>query len=154
MHEMHDRLVDLFILTAFDMARDQLITPKRLNFARQKEAELHQALLHVANQRQEEIVAIIGDVLRTQKEQIVAVAMLQGRTLISGYEWKSRSQNRVVKISVAKIFRTEVLRPEKWKFKLKKKRNCCIPAWISGGGRRAQVLRKFPFPHPSAMLSL
>ena len=45
----------MFINSAFDMARDISITPKRVSYARAKEDELFRSLMDIANRKQEEI---------------------------------------------------------------------------------------------------
>jgi receptor-interacting serine/threonine-protein kinase 5 len=71
MHDMHTRLLNAFILTAFDMARDQMITPKRLSFARAKEAALYAQLLAVTQQQQDHVQEIIHRAIIDMRRGIV-----------------------------------------------------------------------------------
>ena len=48
-------IAGMFINSAFDMARDISITPKRVSYARAKEDELFRSLMDIANRKQEEI---------------------------------------------------------------------------------------------------
>ena len=61
----------MFILWAFDMARDQQITPKRLAFAKEKEAELFASLMAVAVGKQEEIKSIISETVAVHKIELI-----------------------------------------------------------------------------------
>ncbi|CAF1657585.1 unnamed protein product, partial [Adineta ricciae] len=55
----HELCLDLFNDSAFDMARDILITPKRISYAHEKERELYESLIALTNSRQSEIQKLI-----------------------------------------------------------------------------------------------
>ncbi|CAF3948118.1 unnamed protein product, partial [Rotaria sp. Silwood2] len=55
----HELCLDLFNDSAFDMARDILITPKRLSYAREKEKNLYESLVALTNSKQNEIQKLI-----------------------------------------------------------------------------------------------
>ncbi|CAF1021984.1 unnamed protein product [Rotaria sordida] len=55
----HELCLDLFNDSAFDMARDILITPKRLSYAREKEKNLYESLIALTNSKQNEIQKLI-----------------------------------------------------------------------------------------------
>lgn len=59
LNEAHVRVLGMFITTAFDMARDMVITPRRLDYAREKEQDLFKALMDSASRKQEEIRDLI-----------------------------------------------------------------------------------------------
>ena len=59
LNEAHVRVLGMFITTAFDMARDMVITPRRLDYAREKEEDLYKALMESASRKQEEIKDLI-----------------------------------------------------------------------------------------------
>ena len=59
LNEAHVRVLGMFITTAFDMARDMVITPRRLDYAREKEEDLYKALMESASRKQEEIRELI-----------------------------------------------------------------------------------------------
>ena len=59
LNEAHVRVLGMFITTAFDMARDMIVTPRRLDYAREKEEELYKALMESASRKQEEIKELI-----------------------------------------------------------------------------------------------
>ena len=59
LNEAHVRVLGMFITTAFDMARDMVITPRRLDYAREKEEDLYRALMESASRKQEEIRDLI-----------------------------------------------------------------------------------------------
>lgn len=60
-----------FILSAFDMARELQITPKRLQYVQEKESELHQGLIRVASDKQEEITALIEHTLQELRDSLL-----------------------------------------------------------------------------------
>lgn len=71
LHDAHTRVLSLFITTAFDMARDMIITPRRLEYAREKEEELYLALMDSANRKQEEIREEIHITILTISQSVV-----------------------------------------------------------------------------------
>ncbi|CAH1783636.1 unnamed protein product, partial [Owenia fusiformis] len=73
---IHERCLKMFIYTAFDMARDMLITPQRLKFARDKESELYQSLMDIALKKQDEMKTLIADTITAMKETLIEKACL------------------------------------------------------------------------------
>uniref|UniRef100_A0A673NB12 Dual serine/threonine and tyrosine protein kinase n=1 Tax=Sinocyclocheilus rhinocerous TaxID=307959 RepID=A0A673NB12_9TELE len=70
------RCLDLFINQAFDMQRDLQITPRRLEYTREKEGELFSSLMAIANRKQEEMKDMIVETLSGMKEQLLEDAIL------------------------------------------------------------------------------
>uniref|UniRef100_I3KRU2 Dual serine/threonine and tyrosine protein kinase n=1 Tax=Oreochromis niloticus TaxID=8128 RepID=I3KRU2_ORENI len=68
---LHCRCLDLFINQAFDMQRDLQITPRRLEYTREKEGELFNSLMAIANRKQEEMKEMIVETLTSMKEQLL-----------------------------------------------------------------------------------
>uniref|UniRef100_A0A3P9LZ90 Dual serine/threonine and tyrosine protein kinase n=1 Tax=Oryzias latipes TaxID=8090 RepID=A0A3P9LZ90_ORYLA len=68
---LHCRCLDLFINQAFDMQRDLQITPRRLEYTREKEGELFSSLMAIANRKQEEMKEMIVETLGSMKEQLL-----------------------------------------------------------------------------------
>ncbi|XP_076125464.1 dual serine/threonine and tyrosine protein kinase isoform X2 [Alosa pseudoharengus] len=68
---VHCRCLDLFINQAFDMQRDLQITPRRLEYTREKEGELFTSLMIIANRKQEEMKEMIVETLSSMKEQLL-----------------------------------------------------------------------------------
>ncbi|KAK0137843.1 Dual serine/threonine and tyrosine protein kinase [Merluccius polli] len=68
---VHCRCLDLFINQAFDMQRDLQITPRRLVYTQEKEAELFTSLMAIANRKQEEMKEMIVETLCSMKEQLL-----------------------------------------------------------------------------------
>ena len=58
-NDAHTRCLGMFINTAFDIARDISVTPRRIAYARSKEEALFRSLLEVANNKQDEIRDVI-----------------------------------------------------------------------------------------------
>lgn len=56
---------------AFDMQRDLQITPRRLEYTREKEGELFTSLMAIANRKQEEMKEMIVETLSSMKEQLL-----------------------------------------------------------------------------------
>ncbi|XP_053083091.1 dual serine/threonine and tyrosine protein kinase [Pangasianodon hypophthalmus] len=71
LNALHCTCLDLFINQAFDMQRDLQITPRRLEYTREKEAELFTSLMAIANRKQEEMKEMIVETLSTMKEQLL-----------------------------------------------------------------------------------
>ncbi len=68
---IHTRCLQMFITTAFDMARDMMITPRRLVFARNKESELFESLMEIALKKQDEIKRIIAETISDMREGLL-----------------------------------------------------------------------------------
>ncbi|XP_053562599.1 dual serine/threonine and tyrosine protein kinase [Bombina bombina] len=68
---VHSRCLDLFINKAFDMRRDLQITPKRLEYTRQKESELFESLMKISDRKQEELKDMIVETLNSMREQLL-----------------------------------------------------------------------------------
>ncbi|CAL8234395.1 unnamed protein product [Boreogadus saida] len=80
---VHCRCLDLFINQAFDMQRDLQITPRRLEYTREKEAELFASLMAIANRKQEEMKEMIVETLASMKDQLLEdAANLQFKDII------------------------------------------------------------------------
>ena len=71
LNKAHVRVLGMFITTAFDMARDMVITPRRLDYAREKEEDLYKALMESASRKQEEIKDLIHSAISSLTEQIL-----------------------------------------------------------------------------------
>lgn len=71
LNTIHCRCLDLFIIQAFDMQRDLQITPRRLEYTREKEGELFCSLMAIANRKQEEMKEMIVETLSSMKEQLL-----------------------------------------------------------------------------------
>lgn len=71
LNEAHVRVLGMFITTAFDMARDIFITPRRLDYAREKEEDLYKALMESANRKQEEIKELIHTAICSLSPEIL-----------------------------------------------------------------------------------
>lgn len=71
LHNVHMRCLRVFILTAFDMTRDMMITPKRIEYARQKEQQLFDSLMAIANKKQEEIKNLISETLTSMRPDLL-----------------------------------------------------------------------------------
>ncbi|GFV11063.1 hypothetical protein TNCV_2718081 [Trichonephila clavipes] len=71
LNEAHNSCLRMFILSAFDMTWDMLITPKRIAYARQRETELYESLMSIANCKQEEIRQLIVETINNMTEELL-----------------------------------------------------------------------------------
>lgn len=71
LNEAHNSCLRMFILSAFDMTWDMLITPKRIAYARQRETELYESLMSIANCKQEEIRQLIVETINGMTEELL-----------------------------------------------------------------------------------
>ncbi|KAL3852843.1 hypothetical protein ACJMK2_016456 [Sinanodonta woodiana] len=74
LNNSHVRCLNTFITSAFDMARDILITPKKIEFARDRESELYNSLLQIALAKGDEIREMIGTTISANLDQLVKKA--------------------------------------------------------------------------------
>lgn len=72
LNNAHEQVLGMFITTAFDMARDMIITPRRIDFAREREEELFEALMDSANRKQDEIRDVIHDTITSLQPKILS----------------------------------------------------------------------------------
>lgn len=68
-------MLNNFILSAFDWARQIQVTPLRLAYVKRKECELYNRLLGVANKKQEEIRLLISQILSDMREELILAAV-------------------------------------------------------------------------------
>jgi len=68
---VHTRCLQTFIQSVFDMARDMMITPKRITFAKEKESELYTSLMTMALRKQDEIRKIIAETVAGKKDELI-----------------------------------------------------------------------------------
>ena len=55
----------------FDMSQDMMITPKRINYAREKEQQLYESLVSIAIKKQEEIRHMINDTINNMRTDLL-----------------------------------------------------------------------------------
>lgn len=85
LNEAHNSCLRMFILSAFDMTWDMLITPKRIAYARQRETELYESLMSIANCKQEEIRQLIVETINGMTDELLQKAseyQFQGKYFI------------------------------------------------------------------------
>ncbi|XP_060555763.1 dual serine/threonine and tyrosine protein kinase-like isoform X3 [Ruditapes philippinarum] len=74
LNNTHIRCLNTFIICAFDMAREVLITPKKIEFAREKEEELFKSLMKIAIEKGDEIKDMIERTVQDSKSSLVQKA--------------------------------------------------------------------------------
>jgi receptor-interacting serine/threonine-protein kinase 5 len=71
--EIHSQCLRRFILSAFDMAREIQITPRRILYAQDIEMKLYKKLMKIAGEQQEKITGIIQKTLQEMKTNVSEV---------------------------------------------------------------------------------
>ncbi|KAI6646270.1 Dual serine/threonine and tyrosine protein kinase-like [Oopsacas minuta] len=74
LNDAHTKCLDSLIVSAHDMQRDVQITPKRLQFAKDKEDALFQQLLDISTTRHRKIRETVERVITTESQDIVQTA--------------------------------------------------------------------------------
>ncbi|KAL4226711.1 hypothetical protein ACF0H5_014691 [Mactra antiquata] len=74
LNNTHIRCLNTFIVCAFDMARDVLITPKKIDFAREKEEELYKSLMKIAIEKGDEIKLMIEKTIADSEQNLLLKA--------------------------------------------------------------------------------
>ncbi|KAL5015303.1 hypothetical protein ScPMuIL_009573 [Solemya velum] len=75
LNNSHVRCLNMFILSAFDMAREMLITPKKLKFAQEKEEELFVSLMQMAVSNLDYMKASITETIENIHDSLVQKAI-------------------------------------------------------------------------------
>ncbi|KDR15870.1 Dual serine/threonine and tyrosine protein kinase, partial [Zootermopsis nevadensis] len=92
LNDIHSECLRRFILSAFDMAREIQITPRRIQYAQEKEADLYKSLMIVASEKQKEITHLIEVTLQEMREGLIEIAaeyQYRGVTLLDSEEVES-----------------------------------------------------------------
>ncbi|XP_022653846.1 dual serine/threonine and tyrosine protein kinase-like isoform X2 [Varroa destructor] len=71
LNEIQSTVLNMFMLSVFEFIRDRSITPIRIEYARDKEAELFKKLLEVALNKQEEIRLLIATTIEDLRDEIL-----------------------------------------------------------------------------------
>ncbi|XP_078677977.1 dual serine/threonine and tyrosine protein kinase-like [Branchiostoma floridae x Branchiostoma belcheri] len=74
LYSAHTRCLQMFITSAFDMARDIMITPRRIEYARARERELYDSLVSISDKKQDEIKNLIRETIANIREELLADA--------------------------------------------------------------------------------
>ena len=71
LHDAHARCLQTLILYAHDLARDVMVTPRKIKYCRQMEEKLYTQLIELASRKQSEIKEIVGTTIQTSVDDIV-----------------------------------------------------------------------------------
>lgn len=71
LNHTHIRCLQTFIICAFDMARDVLVTPRKIQFAKEKEDDLYNSLYQIAVDKGDEIQNMIEQTLGDSKSKLI-----------------------------------------------------------------------------------
>ncbi|XP_015923211.1 dual serine/threonine and tyrosine protein kinase isoform X2 [Parasteatoda tepidariorum] len=74
LQDTHARSLQNFILAAFDLSRDLMITPKRILYARQREEALYRSLLNLSHNKQNEIKNMITTTIFEIRDEVYSKA--------------------------------------------------------------------------------
>ena len=72
--QIHSECLRRFILSAFDMAREIQITPRRIQYVQEKEADLYRSLMLIASEKQKEMTQLIEVLLQEMREGLIHIA--------------------------------------------------------------------------------
>lgn len=93
--EIHNGYLRVFILSAFDMAREIQITPRRILYAQEIELKLCRALMRIASEKHDEITRLIQVSLQNMRANIPNV--------LEGYTIKTPREQQSVKLATMEI---------------------------------------------------
>jgi receptor-interacting serine/threonine-protein kinase 5 len=68
---LHEKNIQKFILRVYDMARDLLITPRKIEYAKEKELKLYEALTELTILKQDEFKQLIGETVVSTRPLIL-----------------------------------------------------------------------------------
>ena len=71
LHDAHARCLQTLILYAHDLARDVLVTPRRIRYCRQMEERLYTQLIELASRKQSEIKDIVSQSILEATDDII-----------------------------------------------------------------------------------
>nr|CAD7592935.1 unnamed protein product [Timema genevievae] len=103
LNDIQGQCIQKVILSAFDMAREIQITPRRILYAQKKEGELYKNLMAISNEKQEEITQLIQVTLKDMKDNLVEKAgdyCYQGVTLSDSEEIKSAQSVHIATVEI------------------------------------------------------
>ncbi|OAD61097.1 Dual serine/threonine and tyrosine protein kinase [Eufriesea mexicana] len=72
LNEVHTTSLRKFVLSAFDMVRMIQITPKRIQYAQQRENELYANLMKIVNEKQQELTELIQNIIQEMKNEVLS----------------------------------------------------------------------------------
>ncbi|KAL5474914.1 hypothetical protein EMCRGX_G026941 [Ephydatia muelleri] len=71
LHDAHARCLQTLILYAHDLARDVLVTPLKIKYAKSKEEELYTQLVELASRKQSEIKELVAQAIAEATDAII-----------------------------------------------------------------------------------
>ena len=74
LHNTHTYVLKNFVSTAYELSRDCQITPKKILYTKEKELELFQSLMQIANKQQNDLKIIIHETIHGTREEILKEA--------------------------------------------------------------------------------
>ena len=74
LHNTHTYVLKNFVSTAYELSRDCQITPRKIEYTKEKEKELYQALMQIANRQQNDLKQIIHETIHGTREEILKEA--------------------------------------------------------------------------------
>ena len=74
LYKFHEKCLNSFINFAYDLARDMVVTPRKLEYAREKEQVLFDSLNSLASMKQDELKILINNSIDMHRESILNAA--------------------------------------------------------------------------------
>uniref|UniRef100_A0A1I8G620 Dual serine/threonine and tyrosine protein kinase n=1 Tax=Macrostomum lignano TaxID=282301 RepID=A0A1I8G620_9PLAT len=74
LNQAHCAALNNFILLAFDLSRDLMVTPRKIQFAQRQEQQLFDSLCEVADSKQEEMRQLVAATLSGMRESLLTAA--------------------------------------------------------------------------------
>lgn len=154
LNEIHTTSLRKFILSAFDMARKIQITPRRIQYAQQKENELYASLMKVVNEQQMELTELIQCIIQEMKDDVLESTgdIFQYQTV--SFDNSERAEWTVtVRVAMSEIQRFVLSRlGEKVAKELVNSVNCLRETFI-GTLQRCLISLEKTYEHDSSLLA-
>ena len=76
LYKFHEKYLNCFINFAYDLARDMIVTPRKLEYAREKELVLFDSLNSLASMKRDELKISINNSIEMHRESIAATIVV------------------------------------------------------------------------------
>ncbi|XP_011693637.1 PREDICTED: dual serine/threonine and tyrosine protein kinase-like isoform X1 [Wasmannia auropunctata] len=154
LNEIHTSSLRKFILSAFDMARKIQITPRRIQYAQQKENELYASLMKVVNEQQVELTELIQCIIQEMKDDILGSAGDVSQYQVVPFDDSEQTEWTVtVRVATSEVQRFVLSRlGEKVAKELVNSVNCLRETFI-GTLQRCLISLEKTYEHDSGLLA-
>ncbi|XP_067212359.1 dual serine/threonine and tyrosine protein kinase-like isoform X2 [Linepithema humile] len=151
LNEIHTTSLRKFILSAFDMARKIQITPRRIQYAQQKENELYASLMKVVNEQQLELTELIQCIIQEMKDDIAGSDVYRYQSILN--DDNEREWTVTVRVAMSEVQRFVLSRlGEKVAKELVNSVNCLRETFV-GTLQRCLISLENNYEHDSTLLA-